>query len=99
MRRHFYLIIDSPDEDKIGGVDITEQRYVNSEKNTETRLDKRNLDTNETFSDRVVSLGYYDFEDESEYEARAGEVMLEKLGEIDEKHLENAGLDPEEVLS
>lgn len=97
-RRHFYLVTDSPREDRVGGVDITETRRPRGQKNTESVLDKRNLDTGEGFSERIVSLGYYDFDSEEDYEERCGDVVLEKLEEVDESHLEAAGLDPEEVF-
>lgn len=95
MRKHFYLITDSPEEEFIGKVETTERPKPAAEKNRETRVDKRNLETNESYVEMVVYLGYADFESEDEYEENALEVMREKLTEIDENHLEKAGVDLE----
>lgn len=97
MRRHFYLVIEANDESKEGGVDILEQRYERAKKNEQRVIEKRNLETNERFNETVVSLGYYDFENEEDYRERNFLVSLEKLNEIDERHLEDAGLDVEMV--
>lgn len=98
LRKHLYLVIDHPDEDLIGCVRSVERRYARPTKNEEAPVDKRNLDTNESYVERLVGMGYYDFESERDYEERFAEVAQQKLGEIDREHLENAGLDPEEVL-
>lgn len=98
MRKYLYLITDSPEQDKIGGVDIREAPYARAEKNKEVPIDKRNIETNETWTESVVSLGYVDFENQQEYESEIHSAMKGKLNEIDEQHLVNAGLDPEEVL-
>jgi len=97
-RKHFYLVVDAPDEDRIGGVDITDTRRMVSEKNKQTTQQFRNLETGDTYTEDAVSLGYHDFDDEEDYEERVGEVVTEKLGEVDERHLEDAGLDPKEVI-
>jgi hypothetical protein len=97
MRRHFYLVVDARDEDKIGGVDIREQRYEAARKNEQRTIQKRDLDTNEQFTETVVSLGYHDFADEQDYIDRNWLVTLEKLADIDTEHLEAAGLEPEMV--
>lgn len=47
---------------------------------------------------RIVGRGYVDFADEQEYEETIDDAIKAKLDEIDESHLENAGLDPQEVL-
>ncbi|MUV59957.1 hypothetical protein [Halobacterium sp. CBA1126] len=97
MRRHFYLIVDSPNEDRVGGCDIRENRYPQSSKNEQTVQQKRNLESGETYEETIVSLGYEDYENEAEYEDSVVEDMNEKLAEIDDQHLRDAGVDPEEV--
>jgi hypothetical protein len=100
MRRHFYLITgNGRNEDRVGGVSIDSTRRPRAKKNEERVSDKRDLDTGETWEEWYVSLGYYDFEDEDDYEENGWDVVQEKLAEIDEEHLEKAGLDPEEVLA
>ncbi|RDZ61410.1 hypothetical protein C5B90_19255 [Haloferax sp. Atlit-12N] len=99
MRKHFYLVVESEkNPDREGGVSIYENQQRPSSKNEQTVHQMRNLETNETWTKTMVSLGYVDFEDEDDYEERAHEKMLEKLAEIDESHLRDAGLDPEEVF-
>lgn len=97
MRRHFYLVVEAPNEDVVGGVDIREQRYEAAKKNEQRTIHKRDLDTNEQFTETVVSLGYHDFEDEDDYQDRNWLVTLEKLSEIDETHLQDADVEPEMV--
>lgn len=102
MRKHFYLITDHDrDEDKIGQVQITDtQKYgTTARKNEEGVSQHHNLETGERWTQHEVGLGYVDFEHEEQYERTVGEVTQDKLAEIDEKHLEKAGLDPDEVLN
>jgi hypothetical protein len=97
MRRHFYLVVDAPDEEVVGGVDIREQRYEAAKKNEQRTIQKRDLDTNEQFTETVVSLGYHDFENEGDYKERNWVVTLRKLNDIDQQHLEDAGLELEMI--
>jgi len=99
MRKHFYLVTEARDEDRVGGVEATDSRYVNAEKNVETVLHMRNRETGDTWDRKVVSLGYHDFEDEDDYQENSFGVIKQKLGEIDASHLEKAGLEPAEVVA
>lgn len=99
MRRHFYLIVDSPHDDRIAGCDIQDSRYPGASKNEQTVQHRRNLETGETYEETIVSLGYEDYESESAYEANVVEDMNEKLAEIDDQHLRDAGVDPAEVTA
>ncbi len=100
MRKHFYLVTSHPDDDLVGNVITTDKRKMTTaEKNKEGVCQKRDLETNETWSFHEVGLGYYDFEDEDDYQENAWDVIHQKLGEVDESHLEKAGLDPSEVLA
>lgn len=97
MRRHLYLITDHPNDELVGNVEARSGRYPRAKKNEERPIDKRNLETNETWEERVVGLGYHDFEDEADYQdnEKFAEVVQDKLDDIDDEHLEAAGLDPE----
>ncbi len=97
MRRHFYLVVDSPHDGRVGGCDIRDSRYPGASKNEQTVQQRRNLESGETYEETIVSLGYVDYESESEYEANVVDDMNEKLAEIDDQHLRDAGVDPEEV--
>lgn len=99
MRKHLYLIVDSPQEEFVGRVASMDRQRPQVEKNVEGVVDKRNMDTGESYQERLVGLGYHDFEDEAEYEEQFVKVVKGKLGEIDEEHLVKAGLDPQEVLA
>lgn len=99
MRKHFYLVTDARDESRVGGVEATDIRYTTAEKNVETVLHKRNHVTGDSWDEKIVSLGYYDFDDEADYEENAFDVIKQKLGEVDESHLEKAGLEPQEVVA
>lgn len=95
MRKHLYLITEHPNEDYVGLVRATEQTYVRVEKNKEGVVDKRDLDTGETWVEKLVGLGYHDFDGQDDYEKRFSEVAEQKLSEIDEEHLEKAGVELE----
>lgn len=98
MRKHFYLIVEHPDEEKEGCVQISNTRIESGEKNVETTAHIFDEEEGDFLDKRVVSLGYVDFEDESEYEGRVSEAVKDKLSEVDEQHLVNAGLDPDDVF-
>lgn len=99
MRRYLFLITDHPNDDLVGTVESTDTPYARVEKNAEGVVDMRDMDTDETWTERMVGLGYHDFESEDDYEERFVDVAQEKLAEIDEDHLQNAGLNPKEVLA
>jgi len=101
VRKHFYLITDHENEDRIGGVSVMDSRLSRPEKNTEgpiTVLDEEQKDFRRVGSQ--VGLGYHDFVSESAYDnnEHVSDVMKRKLDDIDEKWLHKAGLDPEEIL-
>lgn len=93
MRKHMYLITDHPNEELVGTVEIRDKPYVMGEKNAETTIRKRNVETGNGHTQRVVGLGYEDFDGEEDYDARSSHVVHQKMGEIDPEHIEAAGLD------
>lgn len=98
-RKHLYLITEHEDEERVGGVSFADKRLSRSSKNEETPIHKFDEEAGDfVVAGKRVSLGYVDFEDEEDYEENALEAMTRKLAEIDEEHLEKAGLDPNEVL-
>lgn len=97
-RKHCYLITDHYNEDRVGTLKISDTRIDPSEKNEETTHHVLNKETKEMHETTVVSCGYVDFESEEAYEESEWSVFQDKLREIDEEHLEAAGLDPEEVF-
>jgi len=97
MRKHLELITEEPkNPHHIGNVELTDSRTPRVKKNVETVHDMRNIETDETWERKVVGMGYVDFDDQDHYESSCGEEVERKLAEIDEKHLEKAGI---EVLS
>lgn len=97
-RDHLYLITSHPEDSHVGCIERREKRYEMAKKNEEARVDKLNGETGERFTMKVVGLGYHDFESDDPDEETFVRVYQEKLSEIDEDHLREAGLDPEEVL-
>lgn len=94
MRKHFYLITEHPNREFVGRVEITDQRKrCTAEKNAEGVCRKLDLDTGEEYHYHLVGLGYSDFQNEDDYEERAGAVSEDKLHEIDGHYLEKAGLE------
>ena len=89
-----YLVTDHPNEELVGHVEFRDKPYVMGEKNAETTVRMRNTETGNGHTQRVVGLGYEDFEDEADYDARSGHVVHQKIAEIDRDHIETAGLDP-----
>lgn len=94
MRKHFYLITDHPNDDYVGNVEMTRHRHMRVEKNDEGVVDTRNIDTGEETTYRCVGLGYHDFDDEDDYQENAGDVVQEKLSEVDAKWHEKTGVEP-----
>lgn len=97
VRKHLYLVTEHEDENVVGGVKIFDTRLSRSAKNSETPITVLD-EENGSFrtAGKQVSMGYVDFDSEEDYEARIGDEMERKLAEIDAKHIEKAGLDPEE---
>ena len=95
MRKHLYLITDHPDDDYVGNVEMTTHRHERVTKNEEGPIDRRNMETGELTQYSCVGLGYHDFDDEDDYHENAGDVVQEKLAEIDAKWHEKAGVEPE----
>lgn len=99
MRKHMYLIVEHPNDSLVGQVEVTDRARPQAEVNSVGRVDKRNLETDNSFTMKVVGLGYHDFEDEADIDNRFKEVLDEKLARIDEEYLEQAGMDPQEVAA
>jgi len=102
VRKYMYLVTEHEDDERVGGVSFMDSQMSRPLKNEEgpiTVLD----DDKEGFSDvgKKVGMGYHDFESQEAYEDNDNciAVMKEKLAEIDEKWLQKAGLEPDEVLT
>lgn len=97
MRKHFYLVIEHETDDYVGGIQIQDRRSDRAFKDQPGPmmvLDEEAEDFRTV--GRKVGLGYHDFENEDDYQARLNDVIEQKLGEIDAKWLEQAGHDPTE---
>lgn len=92
MRKHFYLVTEHRDEERVGLIEIKDSQHRNSSKNEETIVYKYDQLNDERYSVKVVSMGYQDFEDYDEYADTVGDVVDKKLKELDESHLEKAGI-------
>ncbi len=97
VRKYLYLITENEDEEIVGSVKELETPLATGEKNVETK--------SQTYEDgqfwtvgKHVGMGYVDFDTVEAYEEGIHDAIIRKLGEIDEKWLKKAGLDPEEVL-
>ena len=94
MRKHFFLVTEHEDGEKVGCVhvyDSPKQQPLKGDEGTITVLD----DETEGFRDvgKQVKLGYHDFEDEGDFEARAAEVMQSKIREVDREWAVKAGVE------
>ena len=98
MRKHFYLITEHPDDDRVGQVQTTDKRFETAEKNVETVHQKRNMETGEEYEESLVYCGYMVYDSARQYQLKAMEDTIAKLREIDESHLDAAGLDPDSVF-
>jgi len=94
-RQHLYLITSHPNEKYVGLVESREKPYVVAEKNAERRVDKRDLESGEGFTMKVVGLGYHDFESKDPDPDHFSRVSKQKLAEIDDEILEKAGVELE----
>ena len=100
MRKHFYLITEHEDDERVGLIGIADKQYSRVRKNEESPIHVLDEDEAEIRTvGKRVGMGYVDFEDEDDYDDRIGEVTRRKLGEIDEEWLEKAGHEPEEVFA
>jgi len=100
MRKHFYLITEHEDDERVGLIGITDKQFSRVLKNEESPIHV--LDEEEEgfrIVGKRVGMGYVDFEDEDDYDDRVGEATRQKLGEIDEEWLDKAGHDSEEVFA
>ena len=98
MRKYLYLITEHPDEDVIGKIEAADSPHLGATKNEEIVYTLRNTVSGEVTGEKgVVSIGYADFEDEEEYEQQWPEVIKRKLREIDQSHLEKAGVNLETI--
>lgn len=98
MRKYLYLVTDDPDDELVGTIEADDRPYVSAEKGVETTHRMWNRETGERWERKLVSLGYCDYEDQDEYEDEVIWDAREKLADIDAELIENAGLDPEEVV-
>jgi len=95
MRKYLSLITEHPDESNVGRIESADKPLVSVEKNEECPVQRREVDGEElgdAWTEKHVGLGYVDFEDEEDYEENFADVAIRKLNEIDEKHIEKAGL-------
>jgi len=97
MRKYLSLITDHPDESKVGKIESADKPLVSIEKNEERPVHRRDVDTEaeelgEQWTEQHVGLGYVDFEDEDDYRENFADAAIRKLNEIDEEHVENAGI-------
>jgi len=99
MRKHLYLIVDHEKPDRVGGVSIYDPWFTRSERNTTEPITIYDDEIGgfQKVGERVY-LGYHDFDDEDDYEENGADEMQQNLCEIDDSHLEHAGLS-EEVLA
>lgn len=99
MRRYFYVITES-DRGYTGDIVITDRRLEHPLKNQEGPHTVFDENVHEHIQiGKQVGLGYYDFDDEDDYESNCWQVMDSKLNEIDRKWVEKAGLDPQSPVA
>lgn len=97
MRKHLYLITEHTNQDRVGDVMFSEYRFSRPVKNKEGPVTVLNEDDRDfEVVGQKVGLGYADFEDEQDLEARAAEVAQRKLRDVDRKWVEKAGLEDAE---
>ena len=96
LRKHLYLITEHDEDDRVGGVSITDSRLSRPTKNEEgpiTVLDEQK----EGFRHigKKVGLGYHDFEGESAYadNEHVADVIQRKIRSVDRHWAEKAGID------
>lgn len=97
MRKYLSLITEHPDESNVGRIESADKPLASVEKNEERPVQRREVDTDagelgEAWTEQHVGLGYVDFEGEEDYQENFADVAIRKLNEIDEEHIEKAGL-------
>ena len=95
MRKHFYLITEHDEEDRVGGVSVMDSRMSRPTKDNEAPI--RVLDDEQegfVVVGKQVGLGYYDFDGAAEYEnnERFAEVAQEKVRSVDREWAKKAGI-------
>jgi len=93
-RKHFYLITEHEDEERVGDVSILGMQLSQPLKNEEGPVTVRD-EQERDFVDvgKQVHLGYYDFADGAyEDDSQVAEVMQEKIREVDAKWAKKAGV-------
>lgn len=104
MRRYIYLITEDPRrQDMVGLIEIAHNLKTPSSKNEETTHHMADWSgegaptDDDRWTRKLVSMGHADFEDEDDYDDRIADVAEDKLAEIDDRHLDKAGVDLEGV--
>lgn len=98
MRKHLYLITEHDhNDDLVGSVEFAETRLDSAEKNVETPMHVFDKETGDFATvGKRVGLGYVDIAGDGELTGEeAAAVAQSKLAEIDERHLEKAGVELE----
>lgn len=94
VRRHLYLITEHEDDSEVGGVMVSKRKDLWPEKNREGDILKCDEEAQENISvGKKVCLGFHDFEGEHTIPEELPEVVDRKIGEIDSKWVEKAGID------
>lgn len=100
MRKHLALIIEHDDAEKVGLVTCYDSPKARLSKNDPSPIQTFDKETGD-FSTvgKEVSLGYVDVDDEDEFDEKAGEIIQQKLGEVDEHWLDKADIEREELVA
>lgn len=93
MRKHFYLVTEDDDPERVGAIMERDSRRTRPNKNEEAPAHRIDEDAGEIEErGKLVGLGYEDFDDEDDLEARIEGVVKDKLSDIDDEWLEKAGV-------
>lgn len=96
-RKHLALITEHDDEERVGLVKSTDTRLSRWTKNGETPIMTFDEEKTDFITvGKEVHLGYVDFDGEPDNDEFA-EAVKRKLGEIDNRHRQKAGIDLEEL--
>lgn len=96
MREHFYLITEHENDDKVGACKTSEGGTAH-EKNTEREVHKFDKEEGDFYTaGKEVYMGYVDFDTDDPSNDQYADAIERKMGEIDGKWIDKAGLDPEE---
>jgi hypothetical protein len=96
-RKHMALITEHDDEERVGLIKSTEKRLSRWTKNGESPIMTFDEEAGEFNTvGKEVHLGYADFEGEPDNDEFA-DAVHRKLGVVDQRHLDKAGIDLEEV--